>query len=681
MPRDIPVGNGKLLIAFDKEYRIRDIYYPHVGQENHLGGHCFRIGFRVNGSFAWVREFPVKRLRYRDDSLVTDIELEHPGLGIRVTASDFVDFFETIYFKKLTIRNLNDKPAEIQVFFGQDFHISGNEVGDTAAYRPHNKTLVHYKGKRYFLINLFHQGRAGIDEYSTGKKELGGEKGTWTQAPSGILDMNPIAQGSVDSTIGIRLSLSPKEEDTFYYYLICGRRFAQVDRINDMVVEKTPELFLRRTHDYWKLWVNKEKLNFGPLPQSVVDLYKRSLLVLRTQIDAEGAIIAANDTDILSFARDTYSYMWPRDGALVAAALDQAGYHHISRRFFDFCGRVIERDGYFLHKYNPDGTLASSWHPWTVSESDELPIQEDETALVVWALWKHFEKYRDIEFISPLYKSIIKAAGDFMVTYRDSETRLPLPSYDLWEERQGVLTWTVATVWVGLMAAANFTDCFGETDISEKYRAAAREIKAGMIKHLYDEKRSCFFRMIRRKEDGSWEKDRAVDASLFAVFYFGLFPPDDPRVTGTMEAIRDNLWCKTEVGGIARYPGDNYQQIASDDPKVPGNPWFICTMWLTIWEIARAGSAEDLESVHSFLEWVTEHARPSGILAEQVNPYTNEPVSVSPLTWSHATFVVVVQEYLNRLEELSVCPVCGHPTFLKHERMKHREKNRFSTLF
>ena len=36
MPRDIPVGNGKLLVCFDKNYRIRDLYYPHVGQENHV---------------------------------------------------------------------------------------------------------------------------------------------------------------------------------------------------------------------------------------------------------------------------------------------------------------------------------------------------------------------------------------------------------------------------------------------------------------------------------------------------------------------------------------------------------------------------------------------------------------------------------------------------------------------
>ena len=37
MPRDIPVGNGSLLVAFDAKYRLADIYFPHVGHENHSG--------------------------------------------------------------------------------------------------------------------------------------------------------------------------------------------------------------------------------------------------------------------------------------------------------------------------------------------------------------------------------------------------------------------------------------------------------------------------------------------------------------------------------------------------------------------------------------------------------------------------------------------------------------------
>ena len=32
MPRDIPVGNGKLLMCFDREYCLRELFFPCVGQ-------------------------------------------------------------------------------------------------------------------------------------------------------------------------------------------------------------------------------------------------------------------------------------------------------------------------------------------------------------------------------------------------------------------------------------------------------------------------------------------------------------------------------------------------------------------------------------------------------------------------------------------------------------------------
>jgi len=48
------------------------------------------------------------------------------------------------------------------------------------------------------------------------------------------------------------------------------------------------------------------------------------------------------------------------------------------------------------------------------------------------------------------------------------------------------------------------------------------------------------------------------------------------------------------------------------------------------------------------LEWARARALPSGVMAEQVNPFTNEPLSVSPLTWSHAEFVMTVRWYLGK---------------------------------
>ena len=58
------------------------------------------------------------------------------------------------------------------------------------------------------------------------------------------------------------------------------------------------------------------------------------------------------------------------------------------------------------------------------------------------------------------------------------------------------------------------------------------------------------------------------------------------------------------------------------------------------------------EDARDILEWAAGHALPSGVMAEQVHPYTNEPLSVSPLTWSHATLVLTVHEYLARQREI-----------------------------
>jgi NAD-dependent dihydropyrimidine dehydrogenase PreA subunit len=49
LPRDIPVGNGNLLVTHDQSYVLRDIYYPFVGRENHTDGLGFRFGVWVDG--------------------------------------------------------------------------------------------------------------------------------------------------------------------------------------------------------------------------------------------------------------------------------------------------------------------------------------------------------------------------------------------------------------------------------------------------------------------------------------------------------------------------------------------------------------------------------------------------------------------------------------------------------
>jgi GH15 family glucan-1,4-alpha-glucosidase len=648
LPRDLPLGNGDFLVTFDSRYQLRDIYYPHVGQENHTVGAACRFGVWVDGKFSWVGGDDWEcKIDYEHETLVGDTTLHNAALGLRFRCRDAVDFDRNIYFKEVTVEDELGREREIRAFQHFDAHLFGNEVGDSAFYDPRSQAIVHYKGRRAFLISGTAGGSSfGLTSFAIGQKDSPGKEGTWRDAEDGVLSRNPAAQGSIDSVAMLGFRVPPSGSSTAVFWIAAGESYEDVRELDKLVRERGPASFLARTKDYWRLWANKDESIADHLPTEIAKLYKRSTLIIRTQIDNRGAIIAGNDSDVLRFNRDTYSYLWPRDGALVADALDLAGYGEVTRRFFSLCGDLMTHEGYLLHKYNPDGSLGSSWHAWSTPEGRlELPIQEDETGLPIWALWQHYERDRDIEFIRPLYRKLVRTGADFMATFRDTRTKLPAPSFDLWEERRGIHAFTTAAVWAGLTAGRNFAVAFGQHELAKRYAVAAQEIHEAAITNLWDEDRGRFVRTVAVLPDGMVFKDATIDISLAGIFLFGMLPAADPRVVATMKAIEQRLTVRTPVGGIARYENDHYFQVSQDATNVPGNPWFISTLWLAEWYIATAATLDDLERPLALLRWCASKALPSGVLAEQVHPYTGEPLSVSPLTWSHAAFVSAVQHY------------------------------------
>jgi GH15 family glucan-1,4-alpha-glucosidase len=657
MPRDLPIGNGSLLVNFGHDYSLRDIYWPHVGQANHTLGHVCHTGVWVDGQFSWIESDEwQKTLIYEPETLVTHVTCINNSLKLTLIFQDTVDFYRPILLRKVTITNDAGTERSIRLFFHYDWHIWENEAANTVYYAPKDKALIAYKARAYFLTGGQVGDSSGIHAWATGIKEFNGAQGTWKDAEDGELGGNPIAQGSVDGTLALYTPPIPAHmSTTIYHWLAAGDSYRAVRDLDRMIQKRGPQLFIDRTRDFWRLWVNKQPQDFADLAPEIVDLYKRSLLIIRTQIDNDGAIIAANDADVYQFARDSYSYMWPRDGALVANALSHAGYSEITRTFFNFCARATTDEGYLLHKYLPDGSLGSSWHPWIDRDGHYmLPIQEDETALVLYSLWQHYALYHDVEFVAPLYRPLVKAAADFMVSYREPHTGLPAPSHDLWEERRGIHAYTVATVYAGLQAAANFAAAFGENDLAQRYQSAAAEIKAATKKYLWDEAHGVFLRMINVRPDGSIERDTTLDMAITALFQFGMFPADSSEIERTMQALEQRLWCKTDVGGMARYENDRYHQVSQDIANVPGNPWFICTLWLAQYRIAHAHNLDELRTALPLLDWVRQRCLASGVLAEQVNPYTDEPLSVSPLTWSHAEFVLTVRWYTGKHRRFAI---------------------------
>lgn len=678
MPRDIPVGNGDLLINFDELYRIRDVYYPHVGRYNHTGGHVQRFGVWADGELYWIEHPSWQRhLDYQPDTLVTEVRLTNEKLGLELVCNDMVDFHEPVYFRKIRVRDRRGAERDVRLFFHVDLSIKESPVGDTADYDPETAGLVLYKDDSYFLVNATHGPRTGIDHWAIGTKRVGGAEGTWRDAEDGVLGRNAISQGSVDATVGVNLTVPPMGEETATLWVACGDSYERVRELNGVIRTKGVDKLISRTQAYWKLWARKDQqqqVDSPVLPPEVRDLFVRSQLVLRTQIDNRGAIIAATDSDISHFAGDHYAYCWPRDGALVAHALILAGQSELSRNFFRYCSRVIHKNGYFLHKYTPAGHLASSWHPWILQNKQVLPIQQDETALVLWALRQHFEAFRDVEFIKPLYNTLVAQPAAWMIAHVDNNG-LPRPSWDLWEERRGIHTFTVAATIGALIAAAAFARDFGDTERAETCDAAATRMREALQKHFWDPATTRFARMATPIEEPAaagvptsgnghagkhahgtvtgYRLDMTRDSANYALFAFGAYRPGNPMVTAEMRSLWERLWIKTDVGGCARYERDYYHMVERDNiDAVPGNPWVICTLWHAQHKIALARSVDELREALPLLDWCARRARVSGVLAEQYHPYTGEQISVSPLTWSHATVVITVLEYIRKHEKL-----------------------------
>ncbi len=659
MPRDLPLGNGSLLVNFDSCYNLRDIYWPHVGEELHTAGDISHTGVWVEGQFAWLAAPEWQReMIYDKETLVSNVTLTHPTLQIQLVFHDTVDFSRPIFMRHVIVTNQADRSREVRLFFHYDWHIRDTADANTVFYYPPSQALVAYKEQNYFLMNgqvgSGTLATMGISSWATGVKEFNGAEGTWRDAEDGQLGRNPIAQGSVDGILALHLpTVAAGANGEIYHWLAVGTDLPSVVELERIIRKRGPQSFLARTRHYWYRWVNKREQDFADLSPELIDFYKRSLLILRTQIDHDGAIIAANDADVEHFSRDSYSYMWPRDGALVANALSHAGYSEITRNFYDFCSSVLTAGGYLLHKYNPDHSWGSSWHPWVDEDGKpQLPIQEDETALVMYSLWQHYDRFQDIEFVAPHFRTFITPAADFLVDYREPYTRLPDASYDLWEERRGILTYTTSAVYAGLDAAAKFSLLFGEEELAAKYQQAAEEIKNAALEHLWDGERGHFLRMINVDRDGNIQKDATLDSSVCGLFQFGMFPAHDPHIERTMQQLEQTLWVKAPAGGMARYENDYYYQVTHDLSQAQGNPWFICTLWLAQYRITHANTLDELRQALPLLEWVRTRALPSGVMAEQVHPFTNAPLSVSPLTWSHAEYVMTVRWYLGKYQRL-----------------------------
>lgn len=656
MPKAITLGNGAVLIGLDRCGQIKDLYFHYAGLENHVSEKLVhKIGIMVDGNFSWIDSGEWKvTVNSEKDTMASDILAENSSAGLTLKFSDVVYNEKNIFLRQITIENSYDIARKIKFYFNQQFNISETHRRDTAYYDPQDNVVIHYKGRRVFLANAASE--AGISDYGVGLLGIEGKDGTYKDAEDGKLSQNPIEHGQVDSVISIETDVAAKEKKTVYFWLTIGKSIQRVKELNKLVLQRGPADIIKTTKDFWRAWVHNQNFSFYGLAPSIVDLFNRSLITIRTHVNHNGSIIASGDSDMLQYGRDTYSYVWPRDAAFSSIALARAGDFNASRRFFEFCDRIITSEGYFMHKYRPDASLGSSWHPWVRDGEMQLPIQEDETALVIYALWVHFELSKDLEFIESIYNSLIKKSAEFMASYIDGKTGLPKASYDLWEEKYGISTFTASSVYAALLVSGRLAKLLGKEKSAAKYSGVAASIKDGIMRYLYNEKDGTFYKHINVEKDGTITIDKTIDiSSIYGVYKFGVLKHDDEILKKAFDIFSDRLGVKTSIGGVVRLEGDQYHSFGGN---VPGNPWFITTLWQTQYLIEFLKKESELPDIVKRFSWVVEKALPSGVLSEQLNPYSGEQVSAAPLIWSHAEYVITIIQYLEKLEELDICKAC-----------------------
>ncbi len=643
MARPVVLGNGSMFVGLNEHGLVHDFYYPYVGLENLTTSRAshHKIGVFIEEQFSWVDTDAWQRtVDFHDDALISRVVMENTELEIRLEFEDYIDSQYNAFTRRVQVHNLAESAREIRLFFHQVFQISQGGRADTALFEPEDHYILDYKGRCCLLTyGQFEDGQY-FDQYAIGNCGIEGKEGTYKDAEDGALSCNPVEHGGVDSVIRLTRLFEPGESHMANYWVVAGDSQTTVERIHKSLLEDTLETRLTITRDYWKNWLQIADQKIAHMPEARRSLLRKSLLVIKAHSDHRGGVIASGDSSIYNYGRDYYSYVWPRDGAYVFWPLTLLGYTDEPKRFFEFCRDILSKDGYLMHKYQPDRAIGSTWHPLVHGNHTELAIQEDETAIVIVLLREFLlQNPAQEDFVHSLYNTLIARAANFMEQYFDTQTQLPHASYDLWEEKFLTSSYTVAVTYQALKAATELADRFDQADDASRWFRATEKIEQH-LDLLFDEQSNVLRKGYLLARDGTIRNDDVLDiSSLYGFVKYAL--PADEAIRATRQAIEERLLDSAPIGGVPRYEGDNYFKA---EPQYQGNPWFVSALWLAQCYIHEGNS----EAAEALIQWSEKYTLPSGIFAEQINPTDGTPVGVAPLVWSHAELIRTLLDYYKK---------------------------------
>jgi GH15 family glucan-1,4-alpha-glucosidase len=642
MARPVILSNGEMHVGLNKYGLVHDFYFPYVGLENHAAGRDLRhkVGVWVDGNISWLDSGDWNTTSWTaEGALVGHTRAVNRKNEIIIEFDDTVDADMSAFLRNIHIINTSDRKRDIRLFTHQAFAIGDVRSNtDTAQHLPDSNAVMHYRGRRVFVIS----GRSGkqhFDQHSIGLFGIEGREGTYRDADDGELACSSVEHGRVDSTLRFKVELAPHESARVHYWIAAGTSISEALYVHKKIQDVGLDARLHGTVMWWHEWLKPVTHAADKLPVAKRRLFLHSAMVVKSHIDKRGAVIASTDTTMLNYSRDAYAYSWPRDAAYALWPLIRLGYVQEPRRFFEFARRGLHQNGYLLHKYQADGALGSSWHPYVHGSITAPPIQEDETALTLFMFGQFYAAQKDDRLLREFYDSFIKKMANFLAGYIDDLTGLPKPTYDLWEEFFMTTTYTTSLVFAALQSAAELAERADDSDSAVRWRSASDDIYEYAHKRLFNADRGYFYKGIS-VQNGAIVPDETIDLSaFFGAYMFGLFPLDSDEVKRSFDTLVTKIM-KPDFPGLPRYENDNYHR---NEQTGLGNFWFITSLWVA--QYAQESGNSALRD--KIVEWVEASAGTTHMLSEQVNPVSGEALSVSPLVWSHAEYMATLLDMVD----------------------------------
>ena len=374
---------------------------------------------------------------------------------------------------------------------------------------------------------------------------------------------------------------------------------------------------LSRTLSYWKRWVGHVKYQ-GPFRANVV----RSCLVLKLlQYAPTGAMVAAVTTSLpesVGTLRNwDYRYSWVRDNALSVLALSEAG---ASREALDYARWLINLRRHSKEKLQimmgiggeseiPETTLdhlegyrRSS--PVRIGNAASKQLQLDVYGILAdYVYFLHTLGWTTRQ----VYENLVRYSADQAMNEWQS------PDSGIWEIRQQ-RTFVESTMWcyVALDRASKMARELGYDEDWQRWEPVRKKIKSHILSEGWSEKRKAFT-MVFGGED--------LDAANLLMPLVGFLPARDPKMTSTIQRIREEL---SEEDLIYRYKADD-GQLGKE------GTFTVCSFWMVDC-LTRLGKLREAEGL---LNQLTKRSNHLGLYSEEIDPKTGEALGNFPQAYTH----------------------------------------------